>query len=415
MIGPISRSIIGQTVRGIGRSFGSITRFIIDLFTSTCDRNTTRTVRALPVDGVVADGLSLITVEIDEQAITSGRRISEGVWSDKDADGVSLTNSLSVADAGLNKCECVKANPTDLTGVNNLTTGTLSVVDDITELSKVGFDGVCNGNVYKLALPSGVAEGFVTINGVTTNINQHSFSIGIRTVGDGLTQVSLGGGEGIVPVTMNADYTLLTSENFTPGDASRTIRIRSTSGTGTDVYFILPQLEESPISTPTIIGADTAASASRDADINTIPTPSVLTPQNGAFEVLIDPALVGQNNNIPISFDDSTTSLILITTGNVRLFNTTGNSGTFAYILTPGTYMRIQVYWDDVIGFGCRAADEGDYINAVAFSTNAAIANQSLGATLSIGHKVGGSVFQGEYANNGQPIAYASAQAAGWV
>jgi len=341
------------------------------------------------------------------------------VWYDTDADGASLVNSLSVANAGTNKCECVKANPTDTTGITKTgdVASVLSVVDDSAELALAGLDEVCNGNVYKLDNTSGVAFAAADISGVTGNANAHFVSAYVRAAT----------GTGGIKTNTSAELLAISDSGYAryelaipvPGTTAIT---RIYADASSVVYFILPQLEENTIATPVIIGADTAASATRDADIITTPTPSVLTAASGAIEMVVDPAAaisatsflmaiyVDASNSTYIYASSSGASLIFAK----RVGGVNNELTAFSYTPTGGTPLRFQLYWDSVLGRGLRVADASADIAAVAFTTDSEVDDTPIGSDMSIGHRAGILLFQGEYANNGLPICYASKEAAGW-
>jgi hypothetical protein len=80
-----------------------------------------------------------------------------------------------------------------------------------------------------------------------------------------------------------------------------------------------------------------------------------------------------------------------------------------------GTPLKVQIYWDDVIGIGIRAANASDDITVVSFITDADTQNIALAVDIGIGNRNGEVQFIGDYADNGLPKTWSSAQAAGWL
>ena len=338
------------------------------------------------------------------------------VWYDTDADGASLVNSLSVANAGTNKCECVKANPADTTGITKTgdVASVLSVVDDSAELALAGLDEVCNGNVYKLDNTSGVAFAAADISGVTGNANAHFVSAYVRAAT----------GTGGIKTNTSAELLAISDSGYAryelaipvPGTTAIT---RIYADASSVVYFILPQLEENTISTPVIIGADTSASATRDADIITTPTPSVLTAASGAIEMVVDPAETGQTAYLFSSGTNSSNFIGAYTTPTGVFFtNVVGGvfeQAIFAFTHGANAPFRIQCYWDTDVGkLFTRAALSVADITAQTFAEVPLTAAIQLKSSIYMGSRFGSIIFQGEYANNGLPICYASKEAAGW-
>ncbi len=104
---------------------------------------------------------------------------------DHTSDGIPL--GLYIEHAATNKCGNYNINPTDTSGLSTSGTGSLSIVDDTTELAAAGLDEICtNGQVYRAEATSGTAF-TVSINGTTGNTNKHSISLYARGTGSGGT------------------------------------------------------------------------------------------------------------------------------------------------------------------------------------------------------------------------------------
>lgn len=150
-----------------------------------------------------------------------------------------------------NKCENYNVNPTDTTGFTTSGTGTLSVVDDTTELANAGLDSICtSGKVFKAEATS-ASTYIVYVPGTPGNLNPHSISLYARGEGSGsrTARISLGGTlHPIAPA--GDDYQRYMLENQTPDSTTRKLTI-SVDGNET-LYFILYQLEESEYCTSVI-------------------------------------------------------------------------------------------------------------------------------------------------------------------
>ncbi len=401
---------------GLGMGLGGggrITRFVINLLIATCTRATTRTVFGFPADGVIADGESLLKIGTNEPAISGGRFLAPG-WSGVDDNGASLTTALSVTSAGTNKCASVKANPTDTTNIakSGDVASTLTVVDDSAELAIAGLDEVCNGNVYMLNNSAGSIRSNATITGNVTNLNKHALS--------GYMRVSSGSGRLTLEATAaetfnNVNYAQIKLEDQTPAvTGSRFVVDAEPSSV---VFFILPQLEETPFATPVIIGADTAASATRDADINTSTTPSFFD-GTWAFEVEFNPSATGQTGTVYASHTDANNFVeVSVTSTTVILRKRVGgvnHDATFTYTHVAGTLARVQCFGGST-GTGIRVADSASDITAVAFITNANTTDTVWDTVINWGHLNGTLSFTGDYKNDGTPIAFDSKEAAGYV
>jgi hypothetical protein len=331
-------------------------------------------------------------------------------WKSTDVNGVQLTTSLSNADSGTNKCQCVKANPVDTTGLtlSGDAAATLTVVDDSVALAAAGLDRVCtSGMVYKLDNSGGAGNAYSDITGATGNTEQHSLSVRSRAGAGTYDLILSDNSTGGVSATSSI-YEYLLSEGVTPPTGGFGLRVRAR--VGATVYFILPQLEESPVATPVIIGDDTAATASRAADQNVIPTPSVLTPESGAIEIYLVPSETGRDD-VAINFASAFYNALVVRPTSVRLYKDPAGAeyASFSYTHAKDVGIKIQAYWNPE-EIGVRASD-GD-ITLETFAVNTNVNGMLLDAVTQIGHRDGANVFVGDYSDF---IAYASAEAAGWL
>ena len=153
-------------------------------------------------------------------------------------------------------------------------------------------------------------------------------------------------------------------------------------------------------------------------DIATIPTPSILTPEQGAIEIVLTPDETAPAFAIAVgsTIDASNYLYIYQAAGNIFIRRFLGGLSELVsqeYSAVNGTEARIQVYWDSVIGFGIRAADSSFDITTLVFQLNANTTAFPLNTTLTIGSRNGGGIFK---ATVGPQIKfYKSAEAAGWV
>jgi hypothetical protein len=177
------------------------------------------------------------------------------------------TNVPAITDLGLpswdartNKSANFNANPTDLTGVSLVDTGSgasVAVVDDTTEIAAAGLGAICtSGKVYRVI--AGTAIAFANITGGSLNANPHVLSAYIRG-GAGDLRYS-GGGTLVYTFTASGAYRRVISTSTAP-DATRTMMVGANAGQ--TVYFILNQMEEGGCVTPPIVVA--GASATRGA------------------------------------------------------------------------------------------------------------------------------------------------------
>ncbi len=445
------RGVLGLGLRlsvGAARRFGEILFVIIDLLQSTCTRATIRTVLAFPVDGVIADGESIQTIGINQPAIKGSRYLNPG-WSSVDADGEALTTALSVFDASTN----LPTFSEDLTGTGWTTNGATidSAVKTFGDLSldrinvtatserhnaaPASFTIVSGSNYTSTAFLEDDGERFVfisllasandyitavfdTLDGSMTDSDVGStsgtlVSASAVEVDDGLWRVKLtgslvfasafvivGGAGSATPTFLvgQPTYTALAGEDIIAGGIQCELGDVATAYTKTE-----------------------AASVTRDSDINTVPTSSVLDKDLGAERIQFTPAGSGQVNKYLRSFFvDATHRIDLYINATQVLAEYVNGASTdvaaFTYTHIATTPMLADIYWDSVVDeLGVRAADQSGNIDGETFQVATFAGLDSLPATSDIGHKDGADIAQGEFANNGFPVDYKSKEVAGWT
>ena len=214
---------------------------------------------------------NLITCAVNEPRFDGGRRISEGVWSNVKPDGSPIvpTPKLLMEGASTNKTIAKTANPVDLTGVTKSGSfeSILSIVNDSSELALSGLSNICTGNVYKLDNSGGTTNAYCTIAGDAGNTNKHTVSFYARgtLLAPRLEAVSTG--NTVSPST----YTRVQHSDNAKIESSAVVQVLP----GGVAYFILPQLEESPVCT-SVIPNDTGSALARTADALSWPLSSQL-------------------------------------------------------------------------------------------------------------------------------------------
>ena len=177
-------------------------------------------------------------------------------------DHVNGRRQLLLEGPATNKVLCNNANPTDLTGIGgSAAPAVLSVVDDMAALSAAGLSEVCSsGKVYRLDNTTGTADAFAVAAGDAGNSALHSISAYVRVAaGEGYLRIS-----GVVnsPSFANAAYQRVTLDGHaTTTGATFSVRARP----GAVVYFILPQFEQSAVTSSPIVTSGGSA-VTRPAD-----------------------------------------------------------------------------------------------------------------------------------------------------
>jgi hypothetical protein len=192
---------------------------------------------------------------------------------------------MLVEPAMTNKLTCMKSNPTSTTNITQIgdAAAVLSVVNDIDALTAAGLHKICLGNVYKLDNSAGTTIASGVIVGPTVNTNAHSISVHARaSAGSGSIKLNAD----LAVEFSNSSYERLKADNITP-TSSRQMWV--TANAGAVIYFILPQLEESPFCTSIIApAADTAASQTRAASVVSASTSGVFPSTGQDFAVFLE-------------------------------------------------------------------------------------------------------------------------------
>lgn len=150
------------------------------------------------------------------------------------------------------------------------TGGTLSIVDDATELAAAGLSNV-GDDVFKLVNASGSTQ-YVYGGAVTGNTNAHSLSVFARSTG---TTPRVGWYDAGFTAVGNIGANLARVEyaNETPPGAAEQFCIEVVDGA--TLWFTLPQLEEGAFCSTPIPNVATAATATRNEDVVTLGTAPV--------------------------------------------------------------------------------------------------------------------------------------------
>ena len=163
-----------------------------------------------------------------------------------------------------NKVTCRKANPVDTANVLKAgdAASVLSVVDDTAALAAAGLSGICtSGKVYKLDNSLGVDLAYAIILGAAGNLNTHIMSVYARTSATASLYSGSTDANHSTPVT-GATYNYY-KKIFTPMNTPATAGVLC--GPNSVVYFILPQLVESPYLMPLLIAPGDPLSAASSA------------------------------------------------------------------------------------------------------------------------------------------------------
>lgn len=393
---------------------GQISLLVNDFSVS---RASARTVWGYPVDGVIAEGQSLLTVPDNIVAFTGGRLLADNSWADTDADGAALDPVVSVADAGTNKVICREANPTDTSNITKSgdAAATFTVIDDSASLAAANLDQVCTtGNVYKLDNSAGSTNAQVDITGQVATLNPQTITMRCRSSGSIQVYFSDGSGYATSAVTPSGTYSLFENSNITPADTTTQVRIRACAGAV--VYFILLQLEENTVATP-ISYNDLLSSATRDADDVTVPMPSILSGASGAIEFTVTPNKTGQTAKFALGSTVDASNLFAVemnatTIDLIKKVANTDYSAQEAYTHAKDTKARIQIYGGSA-GTGIRAADASADITALSFHTNANALDMPFDTDLEVGNQGGVNLFVGDYPVDDFKF-YTSKDVAGW-
>lgn len=400
---------------GMGGGISGAVGYIINLLIAACTRATERTVWGLPGDGVVADGESLLTVPINVPAITGGR-LDGSTWYATDADGAPLDTSLSVYDDGENLL--LQSNGFNISPWAKVYTGDGNIT--ITPNAKIGPDGELSGSMVVFdAKTSGTANIRQVVTGLS---NPSTLAPTLYAYSDTTTTLGLrqgNGGLGLESLNLPAGiWTRLQSSVGSNAAGFFNFDIEQDSDTAKTVYLYGGDLE---LDLATAYIPTTTTTGTRDADINTVPTPSNLTPESGAIEMVFTPKATVENFDYVWAFFSDTNNFTGVYQNAGSFFiisNTASNIELKSFILAAAvdTEYRLQSYWDEVTSkLGIRIAEASADITVVAFQTVALTNTVVVAANMSIANRGGSFILVGEYANQGQPITWASASDAGWL
>ena len=197
------------------------------------------------------------------------------------------------------------------------------------------------------------------------------------------------------------------------------LTVTATAGTLTCTVtgtLSIAQVETGTLATPFIITA--GATGSRNADLNSILTADLpIAPEQGAVDITLTPDEAGQSKSI-MALYTSNNDFIEITTsptvvGLNKRIGAVNHTAFPSYAHLVDVPMRIQLYWDNVIGIGCRVAAESADITAIPFTTDANTDLPLIPAVISLGHRNNTLIFKSSSIQD--PIFHKSAAAAGWV
>lgn len=263
-----------------------------------------------------------------------------------------------------NKCQNYNLNPTDLTGLSDgvgspVSNGFVTVVDDSVELANAGID-VGNGKVIRMLVPSATASGehVIIVTGQPGNTNSHTLSCFAR-------KISGAGAEGafiewqgtgftgdLNAQTSSSTYTrIYQTTSPAASNLQLTIRVSHVTGTDSEVYFTLNQLEEFPIATSPIEVA--GATGTREADqvssdstefdfseASAVIDVDVLTFENTSFSALLSMDDGSADNRAIIERTSSTSDLRSV----IRVASATSAQ------LTHGSFTndehKLAIAWD---------------------------------------------------------------------
>ena len=313
---------------------------------------------------------------------------------------------MLVEPAMTNKCTCVKANPTNTTNIikGGDAAATLTVVNDIDALTAAGLHKICLGNVYKLDNSAGTTIASGTIIGPTVNTNAHSISIYARaSAGSGSIKLNTE----IAVEFSNSSYERLKADNITP-TSSRQMWVMANAGA--TVYFILPQLEESPFCTSIIApAADTAASQTRAASVVSANTSGVFpsTGQDFAIFMRVVPDINSPVSSITKLFGVYTnaTNFIQIyssVAGGIKLSKLLASVGSDAGVSstmiadTPTEILCVQ----SAMGMSLKFRTFSVTWSAWSAWSNNITANAKIAAPITTGYQIGALGSTGQYPAN---------------
>ena len=351
------------------------------------------------------------------------------IWYSTDINGVALPDpkGLNVADAGVNLCQ----------DSNDLTTGVWTLGAGLTKsFDQIGPDGEA-GTATRLRDNATTVIPFVGFALSSAGSMVAALEYGGRqyvyvgqntngTIFDLIGEsVFSNPGAGVGRIVGKANgYLIVAVDNLATGIIPQIAHcndagaIAAYTGNGTDytnvscVNFFTDAVAGPCIET-------SGATGSRNADLNSIPTPSILTPEQGAISGIVYPDETGQTaKDIISSYVDASNSFNLRINPTIVQFNkrvSAVNIFTISetYTHTAGTPLQYELYWDNVIGMGVRVADLSTDISALPFHVNADTSSVPFSSLIDLGHLNGTNIFKASSIQD--PIFHKSAAAAGWV
>ena len=376
---------------GFDLGFNSQRQFMqmLKLADFSVSRASSRTVWGYPADGVIADGMSLLTVPDNIVAFTGGRLLAGNVWSAVDADGAALTPAVSVADAGTNY----------ILNSTNLATGTSPVGGAVTQTSSTELAPDGSSTAFRYDFTASPAGGIAKSGQSATH------------EGRALWYRAGSGSGDCVLISHNGDTVLGTVTPTTTWQ--RLILDAVPSGFPTNFYLFDSRGAEwtfdglleiwNPQVEALHAGPDirtTGSTVTRAADVVTIPTPGVLSASSGAIEFTVTPSRAGQTAKYALGSTVDASNLLAVemnatTIDLVKKVAGTDYSAQEAYSHAKDTKIRIQIYWDSS-GIGIRAAAASADITALSFHTDANALAMPLDTDLQIGNQGGVNLFVGD-------------------
>lgn len=411
------------------RTLVSLAYKILNLMTASNESTTGGSCWCLPVGGLKADLLQLIQMPAGYPRITGARWLAPG-WSDKDADGVSLTTSLSIADAGTNLV--LQSDTLAPTWVPTGTTLSTGVVVEAAVNSThnryqpiTGLDTTIIRCVAFKVRPKERTKGRISIataaeaNGIyidfdltaeTVTPGVYGFGVikasGIKELPDGSYLVWVSGTQQAGTVTL---YPAVWLRN-NAGDVSYLGDI--TKG----MYVDWCDVTESSFPEPHRV--TTTATVSTDADICKQPSSeSIVSVNEGAIRFKLTPLSEDTVNVSSGSYIDANNYALIANSdaNTMRFLNVYAGAPAFvdfSYTPTLGQKMVVDMAWDDEKLY-LAVYDDGDpqpeFQEAV--ETNP----KSLGLFIEIGSLNEANVSPGEYDNTGYPIHFQTKEKAGWL
>lgn len=289
--------------------------------TATFTRATTKYVLGYAAAAVIADGPTLIQCASGEAGFMGARRVSQGVWSAADANGVALTTGN-----GASSLCCDASGPfgyhaegarTDVLGTTTAIRRTMSdagwVASNVTKSTSTGADGTANGAATLTASAGNGTVLFTTV--LAAAIRTFSAWVRRRT-GTGTVNITGDNGATWTAITLTSSYQLF---QFTTANVANPVvgfRI-VTSGDAIDVDF--NQLEAAAWASSPI----DVATATRNADVLSYVTANNFGTAQGSayFEI----TLPGNSTALHVAVSTSDAMLYANPSGTGASYDGTNN------------------------------------------------------------------------------------------